>query len=98
MYAVIFKAEIAELDEEYSTTAARMRELALQNYGCLEFTACTEGRQEVAISYWPSQEHIQRWKQDPEHQAAQARGQDKWYRSYQVQVVELLREYHHKPC
>ena len=33
MYAVIFRAKIAELDEEYDRVAARMRELALGEYG-----------------------------------------------------------------
>lgn len=101
MYAVIFKARFkasflensAQLNDAYSTTATRMRELATTKYGCLEFSACTEGAQEIAISYWPSQDHIKRWKQDEEHLAAQALGQNKWYESYQVQVVEVLREY-----
>ncbi len=95
MYAVIFKAEIAKLDDEYSATAARMQELALNQYGCFEFSACCEGNQEIAISYWPSQDHIKRWRQDPEHLLAQKSGQGKWYHSYTVQVVEVLREYSH---
>ncbi|WP_250655913.1 antibiotic biosynthesis monooxygenase family protein [Alkalimarinus coralli] len=95
MYAVIFKAEIAQLDDEYSATAARMRELATSQYGCLEFSACCEENREIAISYWPSLEHIKRWKQDPEHLAAQKQGRNKWYHNYQVQVVELLRQYSH---
>ena len=93
MLAVIFRAEIAQLDEAYHQTADRLRELALQDYGCLEFCAWTEGRQEVAISYWDSAEQISAWKADPEHQQAQRQGQARWYRSYSVQVVEVLREY-----
>ncbi len=93
MYAVIFKADIHQLDDDYSAMAERMRELALKDYGCVEFTACMEGRSEIAISYWESLEQIQAWKQDPEHLQAQALGQNKWYRSYHVQVVEVLREY-----
>ena len=58
MYAVIFKAEINKLDSEYSLMAERMRDLAMKEYGCTEFNACTEGNTEIAISYWPSQEHI----------------------------------------
>ena len=93
MYAVIFKAEIKNFDSEYSEMAARLRNLALEEYGCTEFTAATEGNIEVAISYWPSKEHIQRWKSDPEHQKAQALGKARWYKSYRVQVVEVLHEY-----
>lgn len=93
MYAVIFKARIACLDEAYLTTAARMRELAMERYGCLEFSAATEGDQEIAISYWDDQDRIRAWKNDPEHLRAQELGQTRWYSSYQVEVVEILRSY-----
>tara|TARA_R110000868_G_C10925488_1_gene765984 strand:+ start:1319 stop:1612 length:294 start_codon:yes stop_codon:yes gene_type:complete len=93
MYAVIFRAEVEELDESYSEMANRMRELAINEYGCIEFTSCTEGNSEIAISYWPSKEAIQAWKNNLEHQQAQALGKSKWYRSYQVQVVEVLHQY-----
>jgi hypothetical protein len=53
MYAVIFHAEIAQLDDEYFATAKHMRELAMTQYGCLDFVATTEGNREIAISYWP---------------------------------------------
>ncbi len=54
MYAVIFRAEILELDAEYAAMARRMRDLAIDEYGCVEFVACTEGNTEIAISYWES--------------------------------------------
>ena len=93
MYAVIFRAEINELDEAYADMAARMRDLAINKYGCVEFTAMTEGKQEIAISYWDDQEQIKAWKQDPEHRKAQKLGRSKWYKSYRVQVVEIIRDY-----
>jgi len=94
MYAVKFRAEINELDEAYSKIAARMRELALNQYGCVEFTSVTEGDQEIAISYWENQEQIKAWKQNPEHLAAQELGRSKWYKSYHVHIVEIKRDYH----
>ncbi len=94
MYAVIFRAEINELDADYSKTAKRLRELALDKYGCIEFVSATEGESEIAISYWNTKEEITRWKNDPEHVAAQKSGREKWYKSYTVQIVEVLREYH----
>jgi heme-degrading monooxygenase HmoA len=89
MYAVIFRAEINELDQAYAEMATRMRNLAINKYGWVEFTAMTEGEQEIAISYRDDQEQIKVWKQDPEHRKAQKPGRSKWYRSYQVQVVEI---------
>jgi hypothetical protein len=93
MYAVIFTAEIRELDDEYSSSAIRLRELAMSHYGCTEFVACAEGNKEIAISYWPSLELIDAWKDHPEHRRAQALGYSKWYRSYEVTVAQVLRQY-----
>lgn len=93
MFAVIFKAKIKNLDEQYSQTAIKMRDLAFEKYGCLDFVAVSEGEQEVAISYWPDEQSILAWKQDPEHLLAQQQGQKDWYGSYTVEVVEIKRQY-----
>jgi heme-degrading monooxygenase HmoA len=93
MYAVIFKAKIAQLDAEYGVMAARMRELAQTRYGCVEFISVTEGDREISISYWENEAQISAWKQDPEHLLAQEAGRSKWYKSYTVQIVELKRQY-----
>jgi heme-degrading monooxygenase HmoA len=93
MYAVIFRAEINETDSAYSEMAAQMRDLAKNKYGCIEFTSVTEGTNEIAISYWHSLEQIALWKNDVNHVAAQELGRSKWYKKYQVQVVEIIREY-----
>lgn len=94
MYAVIFRAEINEIDESYPKTALRMRELAINKYGCINFTSVIEGNNEISISYWENQEQIMQWKQNDEHIEAQKLGREKWYKSYNVDVVEVLREYH----
>ena len=93
MFAVIFTAEIARLDAEYSEMAARMRDIAMGEYGCTGFTSCTEGDREIAISYWESEADIARWKRNAEHLVAQGKGQSTWYKSYKVEVVELMRSY-----
>ncbi len=94
MYVVIFRAKVRALDDEYSRMAARMRELALNQFGCVEFHAVTEGTDEVALSYWPSEEAIRAWKAHPEHALAQEAGRQRWYASYSVQVAEVTRAYH----
>ncbi len=93
MYAVIFRAEINKLDARYSEMASQMRKLAINKYGCKEFISVTEGPQEIAISYWRDQEQIKKWKQDSKHLVAQELGQTVWYKTYKVQVVEIIREY-----
>lgn len=94
MYVVIFRAIIRGLDAEYSSLAARMRRIALERYGCIEFHSVTEGGHEVSLSYWPSEESVRAWKADPEHLLAQQAGRERWYESYSVQVAEVKREYH----
>jgi heme-degrading monooxygenase HmoA len=96
MYAVIFRATIKHVDDEYLQTAERMRELAKRRYGCEDFVSLQEGDQEIAISYWHSVQDIQAWKDDPEHRRAQALGKTRWYQSYRVEVVQVVRNYQGK--
>lgn len=94
MHVVIFRATVRKLDAEYSVVAARMRELALEQFGCIEFHSVTEGVNEVSLSYWPSEESIRAWKAHPEHVLAPLAGRERWYKAYSVQVAEVGREYH----
>ena len=98
MYAVIFRAEINELDDTYSEMATQLRELAITKYGCREFTAVADGNREIAISYWENLDQIELWKQDSEHLVAQEMGRSRWYNSFQVQVVEIVHEYSKNTC
>ncbi|MGX9418973.1 antibiotic biosynthesis monooxygenase family protein [Vibrio sp. RC27] len=93
MFAVIFKAKVGVQDEQYSETVTIMRDLAFNKYGCLDFIAVSEGEQEIAISYWDSEDDIRRWHMDAEHSVAQQLGRDQWYKSYIVEVVEIHRRY-----
>ena len=68
----------------------------MNKYGCSEFVSVTEGDQEISISYWKKQKDIIEWKQNAEHVAAQELGKSEWYKSYEVQMVEIVREYKRK--
>lgn len=92
-FAVIFKAQLKAVDPSYHDTAARMRQKAIEDYGCLNFVSVNENNQEISISYWESEQAILNWKSDPEHQDAQQKGASRWYRNYTVEVVELKRAY-----
>ena len=93
MFVVIFRALPGQQDQQYIDTVKKMRELAFKKYGCLDFIAATEADQEIAISYWPDEASILAWKNDKSHTLAQSQGQDKWYQSYRVEVLELKRQY-----
>jgi heme-degrading monooxygenase HmoA len=93
MFVVIFRAKARTLDAEYAATAAHLRELALKEFGCLDFCAVTEGDQEIALSYWPDEASIRAWKQHADHLMAQKFGRERWYASYSVEVAEVKRAY-----
>jgi len=92
MYVVIFRAKARALDADYARTAERMRQLASQ-FGCLAFHAVTQGEDEIALSYWPSEEAIRAWKAHPDHVLAQQAGRQRWYGAYAVDVAEVKRSY-----
>lgn len=93
MFVVIFRATARALDADYTATAARLRELALRDFGCLDFIAVTEGEQEIALSYWPDEAHIRAWKQQADHLMAQQLGRERWYGDYRVEIAEVRRRY-----
>jgi heme-degrading monooxygenase HmoA len=80
MYVVIFRATIKKLDKEYRSLAEKMRELAFSKYGCIDFISITEGDQEIALSYWESEDQIKEWKEDNQHMQAQELGKREWYK------------------
>jgi len=93
MFAVIFTAELNEIDNDYYAIANRMRELVINEYGCVDLTSVAEAGKEITVSYWHQKEQIDHWKQNKEHIEAQQKGKDKWYRNYRVEVVEILHAY-----
>jgi heme-degrading monooxygenase HmoA len=93
MFVVIFRAKVRQFDADYSALAAQMRELALTQFGCLDFTAVTEGEQEIALSYWPDEASIRAWKQHADHLIAQKLGRERWYAAYSVEIAQITRSY-----
>lgn len=97
MFAVIFRAEVNTLDDAYLEKAKQLRDIAFAEYGCIEFVSSFESGVEIAISYWQDEAAISAWKQNIEHLAGQQKGRASWYRSYRVQVVEIVRDYQFPP-
>lgn len=105
MYVVIFRARIREMDETPQPplhcanwrctvrTGAALRELALRDFGCMEFCAVSEGGAERVLSCWPDLASITAWKAQADHLLAQRLGRERWYASYRVQIARVEREY-----
>ena len=93
MYVVVFTAQLSDLNKDYFDLAAKLRQRAIENYGCTEFISASQGDQEIALSYWTDLESIQRWKSDELHIRGQALGQSQWYKGYRVDICEVMRSY-----
>ena len=91
-YAVIFTSMRTGVDNGYEVMAQRMVELATEQPG---FLGVESAREEVSItvSYWASMEAIAAWKRHAEHQIAQERGKQDWYRAYKTRICKVEREY-----
>jgi len=90
-FAVIFKAQLAGVDEAYFSLSKILRKRAMEEFGCVEFVSLElEPGEEVTISYWSSMEQIEAWRNDPQHLQAQSLGKSQWYASLDTQVVDLL--------
>jgi heme-degrading monooxygenase HmoA len=92
-YAVVFTSILSEDSEGYDEAAARMVELARNEPGFLGIETVREGRLGISVSYWATEEDVQRWKRQVEHRAAQQAGRDKWYDGYRVRVAKVERDY-----
>jgi len=90
MFVVIFQAQFDQLDDEYEKTARMLRERAFSDYNCLDFVSRCEGKHEITLSYWKSRDDIENWKNDALHQIAQENGKRRWYRSYKIEIAEVV--------
>ena len=91
-YAVIFTSIRTGVDSGYEVVAQRMVELAAEQPG---FLGVESAREEIGItvSYWRDPDSIAAWKRHAEHQIAQERGKQDWYRAYKTRICKVEREY-----
>ncbi len=93
MYAVIFTAELNDPDEDYYLTAKKMRDLAINEFGCMQISSVEQSGKELTVSYWKDKQSIIAWKNNKAHIDAQSKGKQKWYKNYSVDVVQILQQY-----
>jgi heme-degrading monooxygenase HmoA len=78
---------------EYEETGARMVELVSKMPGFLGMDyAETEGG-ELLVARFESHEALAAWRNEPEHQAAQQRGRERFFAHYRIDVCETVRSY-----
>lgn len=91
-YAVIFTSLRTEGDNDYSTMANRMLELAKIQDG---FLGVESSREElgITVSYWQDMESIKKWKNNIEHTKARRLGRDIWYKTFKVRIAKIETDY-----
>ena len=93
-YAVVFTSVRTGTDEGYTDTAEKMMALASEQDGFIGVESVREqSGLGITVSYWRDEASIHRWKEHAAHSRAQQFGRDKWYRSYRIRVVKVVREY-----
>lgn len=93
-YAVIFPSTQTAETHGYKAMAEKMEALTSVQPGFLgiESVHDSEGRG-ITVSYWESEEAIQNWHRNTEHQKAQSAGKTVWYDDYVVRVAKVERAY-----
>jgi heme-degrading monooxygenase HmoA len=97
MIAVIFEVTPAPgRQQEYLDLAAGLRSRLEQIDGFISierFASLTHEGKILSLSIWRDEEAVGRWRQLPEHRAAQARGRAGIFADYRLRVATIIRDY-----
>ena len=97
MIAVIFEVwpEPAH-KQDYLDTAAELRPL-LENFegfvSIERFESLVTPGKLLSLSYWESEEALERWRNVEAHRTAQARGRAGLFTGYRIKIAHVLRDY-----
>lgn len=94
MVVTIFRSRlIDENAAEFLELADQMLELAKSMPGFLSYKVYkSEDGERCSIVEFESAEHLQAWRQHPEHREAMRIGRERFYAGYTLQVAEPGRE------
>jgi len=91
-YAVIFTSLRTAGDNGYGEMAQKIDELAKEQIGYLGIESAREDLG-ITVSYWKDLESIRKWHENAEHQLAQMKGYEIWYKSFKVRICKVERDY-----
>ncbi len=92
----VFRSRLRpESGAEYHETAERMLELARSMPGFVDFKAfVADDGERVSIITFASMEAHRAWRDHPDHRAAQRKGRERFYATYDISVSEVVGESH----
>lgn len=89
-YAVIFVAKLRDCDlREYNERVDALSKRAPEFGFMGEDALRMEDGRFIGIQYWPSLEHIARWRRDFEHGIAIEGGWKYWYEYYELRIARV---------
>jgi heme-degrading monooxygenase HmoA len=94
MMVIVFRSRArAGVNEELTAVGAHMYELATAMPGFMSYKdyQAPDG-ENVSIVEFDTPEHLEAWRNHPEHRAAQARARELLFTEYNVQVCSLVRQ------
>lgn len=97
MIAVIFEVEPAGgAGQDYLEIAAGLRPLldGIEGFVSVErFQSLTDPGKLVSLSFFEDEDAVRRWREVPEHRAAQSAGRQGVFTNYRLRVANVLRDY-----
>jgi len=97
MIAVIFEVwPNSGRKQEYLDIAARLKSELEKMDGFISierFQSLSDETKLLSLSFWRDEEAVRRWRNFPEHRAAQAKGRESVFRDYRLRVVSVIRDY-----
>ncbi len=89
-YAVIFTSKLnLKKSADYGKMADEMIALAEKQSGFLGAESVRSAAAGITVSYWQSEEDILRWKNNPRHKIAQAKGKTAWYDAFSLHICKV---------
>lgn len=80
--------------EEYNDLAARMMKITSAMPGFISIREYSDANGEsLGLTEWASAEALAAWRDHPEHQKAQERGRELFYKDYKITICAALHEY-----
>ncbi|TKG94403.1 antibiotic biosynthesis monooxygenase [Puteibacter caeruleilacunae] len=95
--AVIFEVyPDAKGQKEYLEIAAGLREKLKDIDGFISierFQSLNDPEKMLSLSFWESEEAIEKWRNQMEHRKGQKAGHDDLFKSYRIRVAGVMRDY-----
>ena len=98
LVAVIFQSVRTDVDSDgYAAAADAMEQLAAAQPG-YRGIASARGPDGfgITVSWWADEAAALAWRAHPDHAAIRARGRERWYEEYRVDVARVERSYRWK--